>query len=885
MRRRLAMLSVALLALARAGAGGEARRAADPWQAAAERLEGAVAGVERVTLENGLTVLLRRDAAAPVAAVQIWVGSGSIHEDRHLGAGLCHAIEHMIFKGTPTRGPGEITRTIHDVGGRLNAYTSFDRTVFHVTLPARHWRVGLDVLSDAVRHAAFPETEWTREQDVIRREIAMNRDDPDRELGRALWETAFRVHPYRYPVIGYAPLFDRLTAADLAAFARAHYVPDNMIVVVVGDIPRDEMLAGVRAAWDDAERRAPPRIPIAPEPAQVTARTTRRTGAYTLTRLAAAWHTVPLSHPDAPVLDVLADIVGRGRSAVLNRTLKEERALVSAISAWSYTPREAGLFGMTATFEPEREAEVVRALDDAVADWTRTVFPDAAVAKARRRVIVDALARLAGMDGQAGAYASGEFYAGDPGFDAVYVRRVAEVTPERVRDTARRYLRETNRTRVILAPDAAPDAPAGAAAPPPEPVSRLTLASGVPVLVRPDPRLPLAWVCAAVGGGVLAEDAATAGITHMVSELLLRGTAAQSGAAIAEAVESRGAVLNPFSGLNSFGLQGRCLAAELDAFMELFGACLLEPAFPDDAMARQKQFQTADWKAKRDEPFFVARQGLHAQLFPEHPYRFDPLGTPESIETLTRAQLTAYHRAHVGRGNLVLAVFGDVTPAQVRSACEPVFDGLAPARWTPPEPAHSAAALPARRVQEEPRQQAIILMGFPGVDLFDPRAEALEILSTALSGLSSELAVRVRDERGLAYTVGAFAQSGLHPGLLALYAGTRADAVGEVEALFREAVLRLAAEGLRDAELARSRNRLTAAFDMTLQDNATLAMQTALYELYGLGADYFLARRERLDAVTGDAVRAAAAAILNPERMAVSVVLPEGSEAAAIENP
>jgi zinc protease len=884
--KRPAAVCMLALALARCAAGAEAPASEDAWRAAAARLDETLAGVERLTLDNGLTVLLRRDMAAPVAAVQIWVGSGSIHEDRHLGAGLCHAIEHMIFKGTPTRGPGEITRTIHDAGGKLNAYTTFDRTVFHVTLPARHWTVGLDVLSDAVRHAVFSEEEWAREQDVIRREIAMNRDDPDRELGRVLWETAFRAHPYRYPVIGYTPLFDRLTAADLAEFARSRYVPDNMIVVVVGDIPRDEMLAGVRAAWGDAERRLPPYIPIPEEPAQVTARTARRTGPYTLSRLAVAWHSVPLSHPDAAVLDVLAEIVGQGRSGTLTLTLKEERALVSAISAWSYTPREPGLFGISATCEPEREAEVVRALDAAVAEWKTTLFPDAAVAKARRRVIVGALARLAGMDGQADAFASGEFYAGDPGFDAAYVRRVAAVTPEQLREAARRTLRETNRTCVILAPDDVPAA-APAAAPAPEPVRRVTLSSGIPVLVRPDPRLPLAWVCAAVGGGVLAEDAASAGVTHMVSELLLRGTAAQTGAAIAEAVESRGATLNPFSGMNSFGLQGRCLAAELGDFMALLGGCLLEPAFPEEAVTKQKQFQAAALKEKQDQPFFVARQGLRGLLFADHPYRFDPLGTPESIAGLTRDRLAAYHRAHVGRGNLVLAVFGDVTPEHVRAACEPVFGVIAGADWTAPAaPAAGVGpGLPACLVREEPRQQAIILMGFPGVDLFDPRAEALEVLSAGLSGLSSELAVRVRDERGLAYFVGAFEQSGLHPGLFALYAGTRADAVDEVETLFHDEIRRRSAEGLSDAELDRSRNRLTAAFDMTLQDNGTLAMQTALYELYGLGADYFLGRRARLDAVTPDAVRAAAAAILKPDRMAVSTVLPEGAGAAATENP
>ena len=119
-------------------------------------------GVRRLVLENGLTVLLKEDRSAPMAAIQFWVGAGSIHEAEHLGGGLSHYLEHMVFKGTPTRGPAQVSQEIADAGGDINAYTSNDRTVFHTSLPASRWQVGLDVLTDAVFHPAFPEDEWAR---------------------------------------------------------------------------------------------------------------------------------------------------------------------------------------------------------------------------------------------------------------------------------------------------------------------------------------------------------------------------------------------------------------------------------------------------------------------------------------------------------------------------------------------------------------------------------------------------------------------------------------------------------------------------------------------------------------------------------------------------
>ena len=141
-------------------------------------------GLRRFVLENGMGVLLKEDHSAPVVAIQVWVGAGSIYEDEHLGCGLSHFVEHMIFKGTPTRSPGDISRQISDVGGDINAYTAHERTVFYVKLPSHGWRAGLDVLSDAVMHASFPEDEWQREQEVILREFAMGRDDPLREHGK-----------------------------------------------------------------------------------------------------------------------------------------------------------------------------------------------------------------------------------------------------------------------------------------------------------------------------------------------------------------------------------------------------------------------------------------------------------------------------------------------------------------------------------------------------------------------------------------------------------------------------------------------------------------------------------------------------------------------------
>src|SRR3954466_13068729 len=184
--------------------------------------------VERVVLPNGTTVLIKPDTSAAVASVQVWVKTGSVHEGANLGAGLSHYLEHMLFKGTERREGREISATVQAHGGYINAYTTFDRTVYYIDLPSEHTGVAIDLLADAVLHSTLPAEEVVKEKDVILREIAMTKDDPDNRLWNILFSSAFREHPFRQPIIGHQDVFSAVTREDLVAYYRSRYVPNNL---------------------------------------------------------------------------------------------------------------------------------------------------------------------------------------------------------------------------------------------------------------------------------------------------------------------------------------------------------------------------------------------------------------------------------------------------------------------------------------------------------------------------------------------------------------------------------------------------------------------------------------------------------------------------------
>jgi len=837
------------------------------------------ATVRRFTLDNGMTVLLRPDPATKIVSIQVWVGVGSIHEEEFLGSGLCHFIEHLIFKGTPSRPVGQITREINDAGGHVNAYTSYDRTVFHAEMPAHAWTTGLDVLADAVQNAAFPEDEWEREREVILREVAMGKDEPTRVLHELLWRTAFTVHPYRFPIIGLPDVLQQVRREDILRFFQRAYVPDRMIVVIAGDIVPEEAEARVRAAFAAFNRKPNAPFLLPTEPPQLSSRSVRQEGPYHVSRLIWAWHTVPLAHPDAAALDLLAEILGGGRSARLTRNLVERQRLADAISAHSFTPKEAGLFAVSAVFPPDREEALRAGLESEWRSWEQQTFTPEEIARARRSLTAQTLEALETATGQADSLASGEFYAADFRYAAHYLERLNAVTPESLQSVVRTYLRPENRTEALLVP-----ANARSVATPPPPVQpglveRVELPNGIQLLVRTDNRLPFVSVCAALRGGVLDETEDQNGLFRLMADMLTRGTETRTSETIAETIESLGASLSTFSGFHCFGLQGRCFRPDLPILLEVLADCLLHSQFPADEVEKQKALQIATIRQQRDRPFYIASRELFLGLFPGHPFRLDPAGEEETVRTLDTHRLReTFERVRAPR-NLTLALFGAITRDDAIRLVEPLFAEL---RGEPPTPLTlppPTAALPGRKERLLPRQQTILMIGYPDAPLRSPDREPLQVLAMVLSGLSSRVMEEIREKRGLAYFAGAFERVTLDLGAFVLYAGTRDDALEEVESLLRQELQRIRTEGPSPDEVERAKALLISSHYEELQDNRRLAVSCATHERIGLGAEYVLTTEQRIRAVTPEAVRQAARTWLAEERSFASIVRPQTPDA------
>lgn len=827
-------------------------------------------------LDNGMEVLVSENHGAPVVSLQVWIKAGSINEEKLLGAGVTHFIEHLAFKGPAGELKGKIAREVQALGGDVNAYTSMDKTVFLINLPSQNWRKGLDLLRLLVLEVDFQEEEVETEREVILKEINMGEDEPGRRLQKLLWRTAFRVHPYRFPVIGYTELFREITRDQVMDYYRKWYVPNNMILVVSGDLAAADLFQSAGEFFGPYPRKPYPVADIPPEPAQIGERGAEEEMDVAHARLALAFHIPSLHSPDLYPLDVLALLAGRGRSSALYQGLREEKGLVYSIDAYSYTPLYPGLFTVQATADPEKVSVVRAAVKELLDEYKENSVSEKELSRARARVTSDYLNSLATVEGRAQDLGSNLRTAGSYDFSRTYLEGIASVTAGDIQRVARRYLKSENMTMAVIEPITSPDIAPVELESVDIPIKKILLDNGLTVLIREDHSLPLVSVRVVFEGGVLAEEESNNGVSQLVSRLLLKGTGERTALQIAREIEDYGGSISTYSARNSCGSSLELLPDRLESGLEVLSDLLENASFSVEEIEKERVILLAAIQAETDDPRSLAGRSLRKLLFGNHPYRFSELGSEESVRELSRGELLTFYRRYYCGSNGVLAVFGDVTEEEIMPSISRLFGDLR--RGEKLKPGGSLTALPKGiqddRITKAEISQAVVTQGFTGTDVYNPDRYGLELLSSIFSGLSAPLFTKVRIEMGLAYYIGAYQILGIDPGAFIFYAGTIPGSTGAVVAAFSEEMDRAREGKILPEELERNKNRLLGRFQFSLQTNGGRAFRSAIDELYGLGYDAYRGYEAEIEDLGIADLSRVANKYLTPDNFALVVVEP-----------
>ncbi|MEO8206688.1 MAG: pitrilysin family protein [Chthoniobacterales bacterium] len=812
------------------------------------------------TFKNGLTVIVEEDHSAPVASVQAWCNTGSINENEWLGAGLSHILEHMLFKGTEKRKVGEIAKRIQDQGGYINAYTSFDRTVYWIDIPATGVTEALDILADAMMNATIPKEEYDKEQEVIRREFAMGFDNPERMSQEQMFSTVFRKSPYRYPVIGYLDVYNKLTRENVVAYYKERYVPNNLTFVVVGDVDAQKVFDQLDTFFSDYPRRILKPVFIPEEPRQFGRREAHKEFPTDLTRLELAWKIPGLAHSDTPALDLLAHIMGDGRSSPLYREIREKKGLAYQISSEAYTPADAGVFQVDAVTDPQNRKAVEDAVLEIVGQIKEKGVSAEALEKARRSALSAQLSAWTTMRGKASDLGSNWVLTGNLDFSKDYLNALNKVTSEDLKRVARTYLTADALSVTSLNPiGSLAEKKAITKEESKSEIQRFELSNGLRLLVREDPRLPLVSAVAVFRGGILAETSANNGITSLMARTLLKGTKTRTAEQIAQQIESVGGHITSGGGNNTFTVGVDMMRQDLTLGLDILADVIQNPTFPNAEVEREKQVQMAGIKVEEDKIITVAQNYLRQKLYGDNSYGLRASGTLKSVATLNGDDLKKFQHELAVAKNGVIAVFGSVKAGEVREIAEKAFGKMKPGELALQNvPLPKPLTAPVKQIEYRNKQQAVMMVGFLGADVLSKDFPVLELLEEASNDLSSRFFVRIREKNALAYYVGARQVPGVVPGPFFFYLGADPKKLTKAQAEFSDEISKLVNDGITEEELARAKQKFLGAEQVRNQSNAAFALSSATNELLGLGFDYNKRLKEIVTGVTLENARSVA---------------------------
>jgi zinc protease len=894
---------------------------------------------EQFRLPNGLDVVLHADHRVPLVHVEVWYKVGS--KDEVAGkTGFAHLFEHMMFQGTKHIPEDAYFKYLSQAGASArNGSTSTDRTNYFETLPASQLELGLWLESSRMGflldRPSFKES-FANQRDVVKNERRQRVENaPLGAVSRLELETLFPAgHPYRHEVIGSMEDLDAASEADLKDFYNRYYAPGNAVLLIAGDIDTAitkgliEKYFGPIAAGPAIQRVPVPAIPSPPAERRLAMEAN-----INLPRGQMVWNTVPVFAPGDAEMDILANVLGEGRSSRLYQRLVHELKIAQSVSANHGSRMHGGSFEIDySAMQGHTLAEIEKVIDDEL-DKLRAQPPTPEeIERARNQVKTDLLKGMEPLSGLATRLLYYDVFAGEPGYLRRDLERYDAATPEILGTWVKKILTKHARVvvtvepnpkapimgRLIKAPAPAasklaavdggvaqkaptgkiasrtsPDAAFRASLPAPgvkvpfkvPPVKRLRLKNGLSVILAESHKLPLVSVdlILKTGGSANAKD--KAGLANLTANMLDEGTKKRTAPQIASEVAQLGASLTTHATWDATAVSLSVLADNLERALPVWADVLLNPAFAQDDFDRVTDNLSSSLAQRKDYPPVVAGQVYSRALWGEsHPFGWPDTGTQASIKKLGPADVKHFYDTFYVPNNAVLVVAGDITEKQVHAKLEPLLAAWK-AKKVPPLrlPKVEAADKPRIVLVDKPgAPQSSIRIGLPGIERKNPDYYRALVTNMILGGGFKRLAMNLRETKGWTYGVGSQfdARRSIGPWTVSgeFVAAHTADAVEEIV----KEIEKLRTEDVTDKELAETRDEIIGAFPARFATAGQLASQMtalAVYDLPPTELDGFVAK---IAAVNKEQVRQTARKYFRPDNLLIVVVGDRASNEAAL---
>lgn len=868
---------------------------------------------EKYTLKNGLDVILSEDHRLPMVAVNIWYHVGPANE-RPGRTGFAHLFEHMMFEGSKNVGPKSHFKYLEAAGAStINGTTDFDRTNYFETVPSNQLELALWLESDRMGFllGTLDREKLANQRDVVRNERRQSFENtPYGLVEEGLYHTMFpKDHPYHASVIGSHADIEAARISDVREFFKQYYSPNNASLAIVGDFKTDEAKKLVEKYFGSLPRG--PEVPAvtATTPPITAERRVTITDQVELPRIYMGWLTPPIYENGDAACDLVAHILGRGKSSRLYKKLVYEKQIAQDVSVDNYSL----LLGSTFTIQATAKAGVkLEDLEKAINEELVAFRQDGPTQKeldgARNSVeagIIRALESLGGFGGVADRLNRYNHFLKDPGFLPKDLERYDKLTVADVKEAADKYLTDSSRSVVygvqgdkkiadvartkegeeedVKETAADFEEPWRATVPKAGPSSKINLPTpisfkldnGLTVHLAERHALPVVAIALISLSGSENNPVDKPGLASFTADMLDEGTASRSTVQIAEDLDQLGARVSTGCGMDSSMVVLNTLKKTLDGSLDVFSDVALNPAFDNKELERVRNQRVTSLRQDKDNPRVIARRVMNRMVFgPNHPYGYDADGTIASNQKLSRDELVEFFKKQYTPGNSVLAIAGDVTEAEARELAQKYFGSW---QGSFVKRAELPADQPVKRtvylVDKKDAPQTVLRVGGLGIARSNSDYAAVEVTNNALGGMfSSRLNMNLREKHG--YTYGAYSgfdsRRGKGPFVTGASLKTDVTAAG-ISETFKE-IEGMRTEPLTAEELKMAKDNWALSLPGLFETSPAVAGTIATLFIYDLPVDYYSKLPGQIDAVTPQQVEDASKKYLKPEEMVVVTV-------------
>ncbi len=827
--------------------------------------------IRRETLPNGLRVILVENHSKPLVAVCIFVNGGSRTETPAL-SGLSHYYEHLIFRGGSLKqGELEFRKQMQRIGEESGGYTTNDYTCYGFTAPKENFDEALDRSVDAWMNLKLTQEKVNKERQVVMSEYNQGEDRPDYKVYYQIERLMFRDHPYKRDTIGLKDVIEHASLATFRTFYEERYVPNQMILAIVGDFDLDLVraklakgFAGYKRGRDDFEQGLTEK-PQTEFRMGVESMKTPSTWTYV------GFHVPPYSDPDAPALTVLATLLGSGNSSRLYKALKERENLVTTIDAQMEVRKDPGMFLVTAELPPQNEAKAFGIVRDELMRLATTLVPAAELARVK-----------AGLQNRYD-FASERFFSraerlclfgamSDVSLEPLWPSLIGSVTAEDLQRVARRYLAADLASYSVIRPSGVTGPsegevrgllaswrqgwPAQGVRTSTASLKKETLPNGVTLLLKEDHSTPVVAVSAVARGGQWIEPDGLAGVSNMTAELLRKGAGSMSAREISERAEALGMTLDAAGMADGVEVTWQAPSKNFAKSWDIFSDVVTRPTFPASEVAKTREDLLQQARSLGDRPFDYTNVQFHKVLYTHSPYRNPVAGDTATLAKIQLADLRrAYETMFTGR-NLVIAIVGDFDASAALKSARRSLAKMAPGKPVVMEAARDEPPRESRVVFVKKNQEQVTYnTGWPTCSMRDADYVPLKL---AVTLIGDRLFFKYVYEKGVAYRSWFYMSDRFGQMSAQNEMGVTPANFPMVSAGVLEDVARVAREGVTQTDLQGIVQKVLSRYYLDAQDDASQAGRLAYDESSGLGYEFVDRYPEMMRKVTPEQVAAMA---------------------------